>query len=48
MSHRFPPLRPPVKTDRKTATRAGTAPGFTLADVCLTATLVLSVALALI
>jgi hypothetical protein len=48
MSHRFPPLRPPVKAGRKTTARAATASAFTLADLCLTATLVLSVALALI
>lgn len=48
MSHRFPPLRPPVETPRKATTHTRAAPVFTLADLCLTAALVLSVALALV
>lgn len=48
MSHRFPPLRPPVETPRKATIQTKAAPGINFADVCLTAALVLSVALALI
>lgn len=48
MSDRFPPLRPQVASRAKAATRAAIVPGVTFADVCLTAALVLSVALALI
>ena len=46
--HRFPPLRPPVETRARTATRASVLQGMTFADLCLAAALVLSVALALI
>ncbi|MFM7333624.1 MAG: hypothetical protein ACKO2N_01165 [Tabrizicola sp.] len=46
MQHRFPQLRPPVETPRKASARATIPLGFTLADLCLTAALVLSVALA--
>jgi hypothetical protein len=48
MSHRFPPLRPSVKPGRKPTAGTGTAPGLSFADLCLTAALVLSVALALV
>jgi hypothetical protein len=48
MSNRFLPLRPPVKADRRTTDRAASGLGFTIADVCLTASLLLSLALALI
>ncbi|MBP9047498.1 MAG: hypothetical protein WAT35_16615 [Tabrizicola sp.] len=48
MSHRFPPLRPPVAAPAKTSPRTGTAPRFTFADLCLAAALVLCLALALI
>lgn len=48
MSHRFPPLRPPVEAPTKTTARTGTAPRFTFADLCFAAALVLCLALALI
>ncbi|WP_170971955.1 hypothetical protein [Rhodobacter sp. SY28-1] len=48
MSHRFPPLRPPVETGRKANLRADPTPGPTAADLCLLAALVLSLALAMI
>lgn len=42
MSHRFPPLRPPVAAARKATFRPA------LADLCLLTALVLSLGLALI
>lgn len=48
MSHRFPPLRPPVETARKATARAQPTAGPTVADLCLLAALVLSLGLALI
>lgn len=48
MSHRFPPLRPPVETARKATARAQPTAGPTVADLCLLAALVLSLGLALV
>lgn len=48
MSHRFPPLRPPVAPPRKTTVGISIPQGIRLADLCLTAALALSLVLALL
>jgi hypothetical protein len=48
MSNRFPPLRPPVATARKTSARVQPSFGFAIADLCLMAALLLSLGLALV
>lgn len=47
MSHRFPPLRPLIETARKATARAQQTAGPMVADLCLFAALVLSMAFAL-
>ncbi|MFN5995650.1 MAG: hypothetical protein ACK47Z_00945 [Paracoccaceae bacterium] len=48
MSDRFPPLRPSTEAGRKATQRAAATSGPAVADYCLVAALVLSLALALV